>query len=301
MAADSYRVIVADRNADGARSVATELGDPHTAATVEVTDEDSVRALFDQAGALDVVVNTAGFSTLGLITDLPVEDFRSVLDVCLTGAFLVIKHAAPRLSNGGALVSISSLNARQPAAAMSAYCSAKAGLSMLTQVAALELAPRGIRVNAVAPGFVHTPLTEPATHVPGVVDEYVENTPLGRAGTPEDIADAVLFLCKAPWLTGEVLDLNGGAHMKRYPDLMGHIMKLAAHELRTAGPFTGKQAIVTGAGSGIGAALCRALVAAGADVVCTDVDGAAAARTAGACTVPAQRHRPPSTSPTRPR
>src|ERR1700722_5825094 len=208
LVADGHRVIVADRNADGARSVATELGDPHSAATVEVTDEDSVRALFDQAGALDVVVNPAGYSALGLITELPAEDFRSVVDVCLTGAFLVIKHAAPRLSRGGALVSISSLNGRQPAA--------------------LELAPQGIRVNAVAPGFVHPPLPEPATHIPGVVDEYVENTPLGRVGTPEDIADAVVFLCKAPWLTGEVLDLNGGAHMKRYPDLMGHVMKLAA-------------------------------------------------------------------------
>jgi 3-oxoacyl-[acyl-carrier protein] reductase len=109
-----------------------------------------------------------------------------------------------------------------------AYCAAKAGLSMLTQVAALELAPRGIRVNAVAPGFVHTPLTEPATQIPGVVDEYVENTPLGRAGTPEDIAEAVVFLCTAPWLTGEVLDLNGGAHMRRYPDILGHVMKAAA-------------------------------------------------------------------------
>ena len=126
LAADGCRVIVADRNGDGARSVATELGDPHSAATVEVTDEDSVRALFDRAGALDVVVNTAGFSTVGLITELPAEDFRSVVDVCLTGAFLVIKHAAPRLGKGGALVSISSLNGRQPAAAMSAYCAAKA-------------------------------------------------------------------------------------------------------------------------------------------------------------------------------
>src|ERR1700733_10814171 len=148
LAADSCRVIVADRNADGARSVATELGDPHSAATAEVTDEDSVRALFDQAGALAVVANTAGYSTLGLLTQLPAEDFRSVVDVCLTGAFLVIKHAAPRLSKGGALVSISSLNGRQPAAAMSAYCAAKAGLSMLTEVAALELAPQGIRPHA---------------------------------------------------------------------------------------------------------------------------------------------------------
>lgn len=227
LAADGCRVIVADRNADGARCVATELGDPHSAATVEVTDEDSVRTLFAEAGPLDIVVNTAGYSALGLITELAAEDFRGVVDVCLNGAFLVIKHAAPQLRDGGALVSISSLNGRQPAAAMSAYCAAKAGLSMLTQVAALELAPKGIRVNAVAPGFVHTPLTEAAALIPGIVEEYVENTPLGRAGTPEDIADAVLFLCKAPWLTGEVLDINGGAHMKRYPDLMGHIMKLA--------------------------------------------------------------------------
>ena len=89
--------------------------------------------------------------------------------------------------------------------------------SMLTEVAALEMGPRGIRVNAVAPGFVHTPLTEGAAAVPGVVDEYVENTVLGRAGTPEDIAEAVAFLCseKSSWLTGEVLDLNGGAHLKQ--------------------------------------------------------------------------------------
>jgi NAD(P)-dependent dehydrogenase (short-subunit alcohol dehydrogenase family) len=111
---------------------------------------------------------------------------------------------------------------------MSAYCSAKAGLSMLTQVAALELGPRGIRVNAVAPGFVHTPLTEGAAMVPGVVDEYVENTALGRPGTPQDIADAVAFLCssQSSWLTGEILDLNGGAHLKRYPNIADHLTRL---------------------------------------------------------------------------
>ncbi|ORW05820.1 SDR family NAD(P)-dependent oxidoreductase [Mycobacterium kyorinense] len=228
LAADGYRVTVADRNAEGAQSVAAELGDPHVSANVEVTEEDSVRRLFADAGPLDVVVNTAGFGGVGLITDLAVEDFRSVVDVCLTGAFLVIKHAAPQLRDGGALVSLSSLNARQPAAAMSAYCAAKAGLSMLTQVAALELGPRGIRVNAVAPGFVHTPLTEPVTQIPGVLDDYLENTALGRGGTPEEVAEAVVFMCKAPWLTGEVLDLNGGAHLKRYPDVYGHVMKLAA-------------------------------------------------------------------------
>lgn len=229
LAAEGDRVTLADRNVDGVSERAAELGDPHTAAHVEVTDEASVQALFEQTGPVDVVVNCAGFSNVGMITDLAVEDFRAVVDVCLNGAFIVAKHAGRTLREGGALVSISSLNGRQPAAGMSAYCAAKAGLSMLTQVAALEWGRRGIRVNAVAPGFVHTPLTAPAAAVPGVVEEYVENTALGRAGTPEDIAEAVLYLCspKASWLTGEVLDLNGGAHMKRYPDVMGHVMKLA--------------------------------------------------------------------------
>jgi NAD(P)-dependent dehydrogenase (short-subunit alcohol dehydrogenase family) len=229
LAGEGCRVTVADRNIDGSRNRAAELGDPHTAAHVEVTDEESVQRLFEQIGPLDVVVNCAGFSNVGLITDMAVDQFREVVDVCLTGAFIVAKYAGRNLRNGGVLVSMSSLNGRQPAAGMSAYCAAKAGLSMLTQVAALEMGPRGIRVNAVAPGFVHTPLTEPAAAVPGVVEEYLENTPLGRAGSPEDIAGAVLYLCSpaASWLTGEVLDLNGGAHLKRYPDILSHVMKLA--------------------------------------------------------------------------
>ena len=229
LAADGYRVVIADVNLEGARNRAAELGEPHTGSYVDVGDEDSVATLFasvPEADDLGAVVSCAGFSTLGLIVDMPAEQFRSVVDVCLTGAFLVAKYAGRHLVDGGSLVSISSLNARQPAIGMSAYCSAKAGLSMLTQVAALELARRGIRVNAVAPGFVHTPLTEGAALVPGVVEDYVENTPLGRAGTPEDVADAVLFLTKAPWLTGEVLDLNGGAHMLRYPDIVGHVNRL---------------------------------------------------------------------------
>ena len=232
LATQGCRVTIADRNTDLAAQRAAELGEPHTWAQVEVSDETTVAALFDgvvdRERGLDVVVNCAGFSGFGLITDLDVEQFRSVIDVCLTGAFLVIKHAGRHLGEGGSLVSLTSLNARQPAIGMSAYCAAKAGLSMLTQVAALELGPQGVRVNAVAPGFVHTPLTEGAAVIPGVVDEYVENTALGRAGTPEDIADAVAFLCspQSSWLTGEVLDLNGGAHLKRYPNIHEHLTKL---------------------------------------------------------------------------
>ena len=206
-----------------------ELGNRHNAATVDVTDEAAVQQLFELVGHVDVVVNCAGFGGVGLITELPAEQFRAVVDVCLVGAFLVIKHAGRHLGDGGALVSLTSLNARQPAIGMSAYCSAKAGLAMLTEVAALELGPRGIRVNAASPDTCHTPLTEPVLSVPGVLEEFVENTALGRAGTPEDIADAVVFLCspKASWITGEVLDLNGGADLMRYPNVIKHVMNLA--------------------------------------------------------------------------
>jgi NAD(P)-dependent dehydrogenase (short-subunit alcohol dehydrogenase family) len=232
LATEGYRVTIADRNAGLAAERAGQLGDVHTAASVEVTDEDSVSALFDgvvaEQGRLDVVVNCAGFSGFGLITELEAAQFRSVVDVCLTGGFMVLKHAGRHLRDGGAVVSLTSLNARQPAVGMSAYCAAKAGLSMLTQVAALELGPRGIRVNAVAPGFVHTPLTEGASAIPGVLDDYIENTALGRAGTPEDVAAAVLFLCspQASWMTGEIVDLNGGAHLKRYPNIHEHLTRL---------------------------------------------------------------------------
>lgn len=228
LAAQGVRITVADLNGDGAATRAAELGEGHRAAQVDVVDEDSVQRLFDDTGPIDIAVNCAGFSNVGLITDMPVPEFRAVIDVCLNGAFIVAKHAGRHLRAGGSLVQISSLNGRQPAAGMSAYCAAKAGLSMLTQVAALEMGARGIRVNAVAPGFVHTPLTAAAASVPGVVEDYVDNTAIGRPGTPQDVADAVAYLCSpaASWLTGEVLDINGGAHLKRYPDIMAHVNRL---------------------------------------------------------------------------
>lgn len=207
---------------EGWRVVVADLPD------TDVTDEDSVAASLDgvlaEHGRLDLVVNSAGVSTLGNVVDLAAEEWRRVVDVCLTGAFLVIKHAGQRLTAGGSVISLSSLNARQPGAGLAPYCAAKAGLSMLTQVAALELAGRGIRVNAIAPGLVVTPLTQPAMEIPGIEDDYLDNTPLGRSGTPEEIAEAAVYLAGAAWVTGEVLDINGGAHLMRYPDLNRHVL-----------------------------------------------------------------------------
>lgn len=215
----------------GSTVVRADLAGRDGILAVDVTDEGSVVALFDAVvdrhGDFDGVVNCAGVSTLGAITEHDAAEFRRVVDVCLTGAFLVLKHAGRRVADGGSLVSLTSLNARQPGTGLAAYCAAKAGLVSLTEVAALELAPRRVRVNAVAPGLVVTPLTAPAMDIPGIRDSYLDNTPLGRSGEPEEIGGVIRFLLSedAAWITGETMDVNGGAHLQRYPDLLGLVTK----------------------------------------------------------------------------
>jgi len=130
LAAQGDQVTIADRNADGARRAAPPNSATHTPPSPS-TSPTRIRCnvLFEQTGPVDVVVNCAGFSNVGLITDMPVDQFRDVIDVCLTGAFHRRQVRRPQPASGGALVSISSLNGRQPAAGMSAYCAAKAGVS----------------------------------------------------------------------------------------------------------------------------------------------------------------------------
>ena len=234
LAEDGYAVALADLDGEAVAARAAELGEPHVGVPVDVTDEASVEALFDTVGerwpAVHGVVNCAGVSTLGAVVEHDAAEFRRVVDVCLTGAFLVLKHGGRRVVDGGALVSLTSLNARQPGTGLAAYCASKAGLVALTEVAALELAPRRVRVNAVAPGLVVTPLTAPAMDIPGIREGYLENTPLGRSGEPAEIGAAVRYLLSddAAWITGETLDINGGAHLQRYPDLLGLVTKAFA-------------------------------------------------------------------------
>jgi NAD(P)-dependent dehydrogenase (short-subunit alcohol dehydrogenase family) len=111
---------------------------------------------------------------------------------------------------------------------MGAYCAAKAGVVMLTEVAALELGPAGVRCNAIAPGLVTTPATEPLRGLPGVIDEYLENTPLGRAATPDEIAGVAAFLAsgEAGFVNGAVVAVDGGARTRRYPDVVAGIERM---------------------------------------------------------------------------
>jgi NAD(P)-dependent dehydrogenase (short-subunit alcohol dehydrogenase family) len=228
LAAEGYRVIVADIAEAAAQELARELGGAVTAVRMDVTDEDSVAEAFRTADA-HIVVHCAGGSIPALITELELASWRSTVDVCLTGSFLVLKYAGRHLADGGSIICIASLNAHQPGAGMAAYCAAKAGVLMLVQVAALELAERGIRVNAISPGLVDTPLIAGVSLVPGLREEYLENTPLGRSGKPEEIAELAVFLAsdRSGWMTGSAIDLNGGAHLRRYPDIIGRVRAMS--------------------------------------------------------------------------
>ena len=151
-----------DLDEAGLAALSTHFGDAVVTATRDVTSEDSVAsacAVADDLGGLDVVVANAGRGTYSPVVDHGVDEWRAILDLCLTGVFLTIKHAAPVTHDGGSIITIASLNATQPSAGMSAYCAAKAGVVMLTKVAAMELGARRIRVNSIAPGLVETNAT----------------------------------------------------------------------------------------------------------------------------------------------
>jgi len=198
-AEEGAQVALADRNADGAAEAARAIGSQAIAVTADVTDEDDVARMVmscvDRFGRLDIAFNNAGIGGWSPIQDYPLSQFQRVIDVCLTGVFLCIKHEAKHLieqGSGGSIINTASLNSIQATEGLSAYCSAKAGVAMLTKVSALELGRHNIRVNSIGPGLIRTPLTERLRDVPGLEDAFAAEAPLGRVGEPEDVAQLAL-------------------------------------------------------------------------------------------------------------
>ncbi len=226
---DGASVVVGDLNEAACDALADEFDGRVVAQRCDVTIESDIETLcalaISRFGRLDFAVANAGRGTFGMITEHSVEEFRAIVDLCLTGVFLTMKHTGRVMADGGSIVAISSLNGVQPSSGMSAYCAAKAGVVMLTQVAAMELGARGIRVNAVGPGLIETPATGTFFALPGVVDEFVENTTVGRHGSPDEVAGLVAWLAsdEARFVSGSFHLIDGGASTKRYPDIPGAI------------------------------------------------------------------------------
>ena len=193
-AREGASVVLADLNADGVQRAAQEIGGNAAAVTADVTNEDDVagmvEACVDRFGRLDVAFNNAGIGGFYPIQDYDLEQFRRVVDINLTGVFLCLKHEARQLiaqaeagdESGGSLINTASLNSIQATEGLAAYCSAKAGVAMLTKVSALELGRHNIRVNSIGPGLIRTPLTEGMRDVPGLEDAFAAEAPLGRIG-----------------------------------------------------------------------------------------------------------------------
>lgn len=229
---EGARVYVADLDAAGIGKLVSELGHNYVdGAATDITDEAAVQKMIDgcvrRFGRLDVALNNAGFGGFSPIQDYPAEDFRQVVDVCLAGTFLCIKHESRHLidaGHGGSIINIASLNATQPTEGFAAYCSAKAGVAMLTEVAALELGRRGIRVNAIGPGLIETPATETLRSVPGLEQAFIDEAPIGRAGQPDDVAQLAVYLAsdESSLMTGQTLYLDGGASLRKYPPLFDY-------------------------------------------------------------------------------
>lgn len=202
--------VVARITGAGGRAVAVQA---NVASAVEIA------RLFEEAvsafGRIDILVNNAGITKDNLILKMSEEEFDAVLDTNLKGAFLCMKHAAKLMlkQRGGRIVNISSISGIIGNAGQANYCAAKAGLVGLTKSLARELGSRGITVNAVAPGFIETDMTQ---KLPDQVKEgMLAQIPLKRAGCVKDVAEAVAFLASdhASYITGQTLQVNGGMDM----------------------------------------------------------------------------------------
>jgi 3-oxoacyl-[acyl-carrier protein] reductase len=165
--------------------------------------------------SLEVLVNNAGITKDGLIMRMKREQWEQVIQINLTGAFVCLQQAAKIMlkQRMGRIVNISSVVGQMGNAGQANYCASKAGLIGLTKAAALELGSRGVTVNAIAPGFIETDMTE--TLPQEVRDKYLERIPLGRLGSAQAIADAVAYLAsdQAEYITGQVLGINGGMYL----------------------------------------------------------------------------------------
>jgi 3-oxoacyl-[acyl-carrier protein] reductase len=215
-------VVIADITAEEAEKTAREmegLGVKAMALRLDVSSAESVSEVFEsvvrEMGRVDILVNNAGITKDGLLLRMKEEDWDAVMNINLKGVFLCTKEAVKSMAKQryGRIVNISSVVAFMGNAGQVNYSASKAGIVGLTKTVAREYASRGVTVNAVAPGFISTAMTDALSE--GVREDMRKAVPLGRFGTVQDVASAVLFLAssEAGYVTGHVLHVNGGMYM----------------------------------------------------------------------------------------
>jgi 3-oxoacyl-[acyl-carrier protein] reductase len=216
------KVAVAARNEEKLASLVGEIesaGGSALAVKMDVAETEQVKSGFKQVlekfGRLDILVNNAAITRDGLSMRMKQDDWEAVLKTNLTGAHLCIQQALSTMmrARAGRIINISSVVAQSGNAGQANYVAAKAGLIGLTKAVAIEIASRNITVNAVAPGFIETPMTDVLSDK--IKEELKTRIPLGRMGAARDVASAIVFLAsdEASYITGHVLNVNGGMHL----------------------------------------------------------------------------------------
>jgi 3-oxoacyl-[acyl-carrier protein] reductase len=222
LAASGAKVVVTARNTEKLASLVSEItqvGGEALAVPMDVADAGQVKSGFQQAlqhfGRLDILVNNAAITRDTLALRMKLEDWDAVLRTNLTGAHLCIQQALGAMlkQRAGRIINVTSVVAETGNAGQANYVASKAGLVGLTRAIAVEVASRSITVNAVAPGFVETPMTDPLS--PELKEKMKSLIPLGRFGKDTEIAATIVFLAsdEAGYITGQVFDVNGGLYM----------------------------------------------------------------------------------------
>lgn len=222
LAMAGHKIAICGRDEDALRKHAshlTSLGATTLTVAADISAADApdriIAEIEEQWGIVEILINNAGVTRDGLAIRMSTEDFNHIIQVNLVSAFALAKRCARTMMKArwGRIVNISSIVAVMGNAGQANYISAKAGLIGLTKALAVELAPRNITVNAIAPGFIRTEMT--AALPENIVAQYMSRIPLGRFGSPEDVAGAVAFLCsdEAAYMTGQVLRVDGGMVM----------------------------------------------------------------------------------------
>jgi NAD(P)-dependent dehydrogenase (short-subunit alcohol dehydrogenase family) len=203
-----------DLRARGARALAVALDVRDRSAV-----DEALRKVRSELGPVQIVVTSAGVDAFADFSEISVAEWERVIAVNLTGTFHCVQAAVPDMlaARWGRIVTISSVGAQSGASRMAHYVASKGGVIGLTKALALELAPHGITVNTIPPGFIDTPMARRAAAAGNFagVDAIIARTPVRRAGTPDDVAAACAFLCsdEAGFVTGQVIGVNGGSHL----------------------------------------------------------------------------------------
>ncbi len=218
LAADGCRILLAGRDPSRLDPLAQELN----AATIacDMLDENAIRALADAAGPIDILVNASGTTSGRSILKIDKAEIEAQLGLHVTANILLLKHCVPAMRPDGSIILFSSLLGERAGEGTVAYGAAKAALDHVVRTAALEFGPLGLRVNAVAPGFTRTPMTEAFLGIERIGDLYRRETAVGRLTEPDAVAAAVSYLA-APtcFANGTIMQVDGGAHLMRLPRL----------------------------------------------------------------------------------